>query len=208
MPEDLEVYLERNGDLTPEGHLWRGIEKSFYKGIEAALKLRHPDINAKNDESYTPLHKALRKEDVQIVGLLLAHGADPCLPSGPYDETPLMWAAMLSERYVRPMLEHTRDVNGQAPDGRTALHYAILGGDPLVVKLLLAKGAEVLIPNNSGQTPLDLAREQGSDELARLLECASSVQLGRRLRDDFSKGPQKPVAVAKPLAFRRTSPAR
>ncbi|RNF22691.1 putative huntingtin interacting protein (HIP) [Trypanosoma conorhini] len=44
-------------------------------------------------------------------------------------------------------------------EGRTPLHYAVLAGDPVLVRALLQKGADLEKPDATGRTPLQLAKE-------------------------------------------------
>ena len=43
-------------------------------------------------------------------------------------------------------------------NGRTPLHWASNNGHVAIVSLLVAKGANVTVVDNSGKTPRDLAR--------------------------------------------------
>jgi ankyrin repeat protein len=50
------------------------------------------------------------------------------------------------------------------------LHAAAIFGDLPLVELLLGRGARADLGNDQGKTPLDIAAEQGHDELAERLE--------------------------------------
>lgn len=52
----------------------------------------------------------------------------------------------------------------------TALNHAVLGGFKDRVELLLRRGARIDIKNSLGQTPLDVARDFGHDDICDLLE--------------------------------------
>lgn len=52
----------------------------------------------------------------------------------------------------------------------TALHLAAHDGNTALVELLLEAGADRRLTNESGESALDLAREGGHHEVARLLE--------------------------------------
>ena len=62
----------------------------------------------------------------------------------------------------------TYDCWGRASLG-TALHYAVTGGYKDRVALLLRKGARTDIPNTTGQTALDIARESGQKDILDML---------------------------------------
>lgn len=55
-------------------------------------------------------------------------------------------------------------------DFRTVLHYAVLGGDPAVIKLLLKQGARLdLGPDYQKPTALDLAILKGDPSIVEML---------------------------------------
>ncbi len=72
---------------------------------------------------------------------------------------------------VRTVLKHCK-VNPDMTDdkGWTALRYAIEGNNPEMAHLFLVSGAAANAVWPDGRTPLSLAREKGSDEMAELLE--------------------------------------
>ena len=62
------------------------------------------------------------------------------------------------------------DVNVRDADGMTALHYAVLNKYTRVVKTLLQRDdLKPFLQNNDGQTPLQLARARGFNEIAALI---------------------------------------
>jgi ankyrin repeat protein len=78
---------------------------------------------------------------------------------------------------VNALLEHGADVNVTANDGGTALMLATSSGDREIVRVLLARGADVSGKfTESGKTALMLAREKGFAEIARMLEEAGAKQ--------------------------------
>lgn len=61
------------------------------------------------------------------------------------------------------------DINISDSAGQTPLHLAAKKGRPIVVELLLDKGAQPNAKNNKGQSPLDLALIDGRTQVAKLL---------------------------------------
>ena len=70
---------------------------------------------------------------------------------------------------VRTLLDQRVDVNGRAPDGATALHWAAQHDDAELVRLLVRAGADVNAANDFGVTPLSLASTNGSTATTALL---------------------------------------
>lgn len=71
------------------------------------------------------------------------------------------------------LLSYGADVNATADarhDYRTVLHYAILGGDPTVINLLLKQNARLdLGPDYQKPTALDLAVLKGDPSIVEML---------------------------------------
>jgi uncharacterized protein len=61
-------------------------------------------------------------------------------------------------------------VNLEDYEGYTPLHVAALAGNTDMVALLIKYGATLDTRLDRGQTPLDLAKEQGHTHLFKLLE--------------------------------------
>jgi len=104
----------------------------------------------------TPLLRAALCGDLTVVGLLLAHGADPSIPT--FDRTtPLMvaagvgWADGTIHEYsadetlevVKLLLDKGGDVKAANDHGITALHGAAFKGANKVVQLLVDRGADL-----------------------------------------------------------------
>lgn len=71
------------------------------------------------------------------------------------------------------LLNHGADVNAMADarhDYRTVLHYAILGGDPTVINLLLKQGARLdLGADYQKPSAVDLAILKGDSSIVDML---------------------------------------
>ena len=108
------------------------------------------------EEGATPFLRAAQSGDVELMKLLLAHGADPTIPTT-NNVTALEVAAGIGwvqgvtyERSERDSLEAVKmcldlgiDPNVVDGDGRTALHGAAHKGRNEVVQLLVDRGARV-----------------------------------------------------------------
>ncbi len=77
---------------------------------------------------------------------------------------------------VRAQLERGTDVNAHAPDGTTALHWAVYNGDADLVARLVAAGADVNARNDYDSTPLGEAAVVGNPAIVRkLLDAGAQV---------------------------------
>ena len=146
----------------------------------AQLKLRVPHRQIPYDRytepmlniGATPLLRAAKAGDIEVVKLLLMHGALPDLPNFNGD-TPLMAAvgkgwinaptrgAFYTEEQALEVYSLLRaagaDVNARTHFNETPLHSAALRGWNEIVKRLVADGAELDASDRNGLTPLDFA---------------------------------------------------
>jgi uncharacterized protein len=117
----------------------------------------------------TAFFRAAASSDVEAMKLLVAHGADPNLPSLG-GTTPLIVAAGLGwvgnfssnapgqwMNAVKFCLEHGADVNAVDAKGYTALHGAAIRGDNDLVLYLIDKGAKIDAVTKAGDTVADMA---------------------------------------------------
>ena len=130
----------------------------------------------------TALARAAKGGDVEVVKLLLAHGANPTLPTVA-GVTPMMMAAGTGYsgrdsrgRYqteeeaveiVKLLLDAGADVNQRASDGGTALHGAASRGRNQLVNLLVSRKADPAIKDGRGRTPADVANGIGGGAFGR-----------------------------------------
>lgn len=143
-------------------------------------------------EGATPLLRAAKSGDIEMVRLLVEHGADAfaMMPNG---TTALHFAAGLGWRDGSPiapsydqgteeeavatidyLIELGLDVNAQNEGGDTPLHSAVAGRKSgLIVARLLEHGADPLSENARGQSALAVAAAQSTREIALLLGVTS-----------------------------------
>ncbi|OWA52632.1 putative Ankyrin-3 [Hypsibius exemplaris] len=109
-----------------------------------------------------------------FLDLLLRHGADPD-SADRSGRTPIMFAARHPDavQAVKILILHGADVNAQASsrqDYRSVLHYAVLGGNIDVVRLLIKEGARVSMPPDYAHPqPLDFAILKDDLKMVKLL---------------------------------------
>jgi ankyrin repeat protein len=121
----------------------------------------------------TPFMRAARSGDVEVMKLLLDHGADPKLANKD-GVTGLSVAAGMgytdSNRGTEPQaLEAVKlcvslglDVNAATDKGETPLHGAARRGANTIIQYLVDNGAKINAGNKQGITPLDIAMGKGA----------------------------------------------
>ncbi|XP_054824812.1 ankyrin repeat-containing protein At5g02620-like [Prosopis cineraria] len=137
-------------------------------GIEETL------IRATNYKKDTALHEAIRYNHKEIVDFLIKE--DPHLPyfANSNGETPLYIATeRVYEKIIDTLLENNNSPNHSGPNGRTALHAAIIHHEKItkgtLEKLILKIPSMVNEADDDGWSPLHLAVIFESPELIEML---------------------------------------
>ena len=160
-PDDVELLSQ--GGQAPEdseaSRLFREIRDARHKAVEHRLKSSPHLINAIDRDGYTPLLVAAYCSSPKCVKSLLEFG--PNLEAvTPQGLTALMLSTANPAKCVA-LLEAGAEVNAQAKDGKSALHYAVSTGDSKgVAKLLLSRGARIDLTDKSKRTALGYAASQ------------------------------------------------
>ncbi|MBO9555775.1 ankyrin repeat domain-containing protein [Cellulomonas sp.] len=147
-----------------------------WTALHAAAERCHPDVvrvlldsgadvDVRDDDASTPLLSAAGEADGATVSLLIEAGADVNVVDPVLEWTPLSRAANYANLDVLTMLLAA----GADPNGGEALLAAAVAGSRECVERLVAAGAD---PGQQvdGQTAAQLARGQGHEMVARLLE--------------------------------------
>ncbi|XP_012683118.1 receptor-interacting serine/threonine-protein kinase 4 [Clupea harengus] len=171
------------------------------KGIaEVLLSRKTTNVNAKDEDQYTPLHFAAQNGDEVLTRLLLERGAS-INEADAQGRTPAQIACHHGqEQVVRVLLSRGVDVHIRGKDDWTALHLAAWQGHLGIVKLLVKQaGADVDGQTTDGQTPLHLASKRGQYRVARIL-----VELGANVHLQ-ADGMHTPLHVAAETGHTSTS---
>jgi len=118
--------------------------------------------------------------DISLINWLLKQGADVNTKSQA-GFTPLACAIQLGKgpdaaRTVKALLDAGADCNQKYYLGMTATMYAAVGGRTDILKLLLARNADVNAVNEAGQTAIQMARAANQAEAAALLTDAGAKE--------------------------------
>ena len=132
----------------------------------------------------TPLMRAAKSGDADVIGLLLDKGADPSMVLANHT-TALMLAAGMTWRdgggafptrdratdegtleTMKLLLARGLDINAVNDAGDTALHGAVQRGSAAIIRFLAAHGAKLDAKNKLGRTPLEAALNRRERESA------------------------------------------
>jgi uncharacterized protein len=135
-----------------------------------ALLQQHVDVNAAQRDGTTALHWATHWDDVDLVDRLLRAGANPNAVND-LGVPPLSLACTnLSAKTVARLLDGGANPDGALRTGETALMTASRGGGLEIVRLLLARHANVnAVERVRGQTALMWAAAASHPDIVDLL---------------------------------------
>jgi len=167
--------------------------------VNARLHQEKPTVRALNElqfEGATPLFLAAEVNNLDVIKVLVAAGADPNIPTA-YGTTALMVACgagtdvqrarSIEERgfaveTARYLLDHGSDVNAVGEFGWTPLHNAAYQGLTDVIELLVSRGAKTETKDKLGQTPLSISLAILTKEAG-----AKRLQIPRRYRGEVAQ---------------------
>lgn len=132
---------------------------------------RGADVNTQDNGGVSPLLHAVGAQNVGMVKVLTANGADLEAESRLNKMTPLLLAIEHHDiEAIRVLLDAGAKVNGTNRDGLTPLMAASEKGQADVVQILLSRGAEVKDRDVKGRTALMLAKKSGHGKVVKLLK--------------------------------------
>lgn len=155
----------------------------------------HPDSH--NEYTEAPLYYATKYSYDKTIELLLDNGAN--INSITKKSKTALMIAIRRNRLdsAKLLLERGANINIQNNSGDTILHTIMKKSDPMknysntaalvshnyykrVIELLLDYGADILLPNNEGHTPINLARQYWIEDIIELLSNHHAYKLTKR----------------------------
>ena len=154
---------------TPEERLFAAIGDGKELVAEGIMQRGKLNLDARNENGETVLHRAVEKGMQELARALIAAGTSLRARSKS-GETALHIAALHPEPALTAMLlKAGAEPNARNDDGESALHWAALSGNPMVGRLLLERGADPNLADLKGNRPLHAAADSGSMEMVRLV---------------------------------------
>ncbi|MGL9731805.1 MAG: ankyrin repeat domain-containing protein [Wolbachia sp.] len=119
------------------------------------------DINSKDANGITLLHKFTKEGDATRVRSLLEHAVDFNVVDSE-NRNPLHYAVMHGHKKIAKLLVNQLTINSKDKNGFTPLHLAALQDDMKLIGFLIAKGAKINERDaKEGYTPLHIASLYG-----------------------------------------------
>ena len=173
-----EVDANDKWDNTPMSY---AIAMSDDQKLVQALIDVGADLNFKDKNGDTLLHRAVRHGNKNLIDVFVSNGLDVNVKNK-HGLTPLYYAIYSRNAYTIDFLvKRGADVNAKAKAGLTPLHYAATYGDPEAIDALIAVGADVNAKTDAGATPLHSAASGGkTDVIETLITHGADVDVKNR----------------------------
>jgi ankyrin repeat protein len=138
--------------------------------IKYLLKLDKVNLNTYENE-FNPLIYACSSDETEIACML---AENPNVNVDVMDKeqgwTPLLHAVSNNnEQIVARLLDRKCNLDCVDLNGDSAAHLAVMNESDLVLKQLIRAGASKFIRNKENKTPLDIAKENESEDLIQIL---------------------------------------
>ena len=170
--------------------LHKAVTSGKTNAAEAILNISKKYLNKGNDEGETPLHKAIDKNDIKTIKLLIKRGANVNIQDKS-KRTPLHRAVeKVLVEVVKVLVDAPGiDVDKENRYGETPLYVASGYGHTKVVKALVAApGIDVNRADKKGRTPLHMASNRGRTEVVKELLAAPGIDVNKA-ENEFSTTP-------------------
>ena len=125
----------------------------------------------------TPLIIASKGQQVDMINVLLDHGADPSINDAASGKNPLAIAAQEGfTASVEALIDHDVDLNVRDNRRMTPLMLAVVNGHAETIRLLLAACADITLHDIEEKSALDHARDFNREDIYLLAILKSSPQ--------------------------------
>lgn len=123
---------------------------------------------AQTEMMYELFH-ACQSNNIKKITEILDRGIDVNCVDFDTGSTPLHWACAKSQQHaIRLLVERGANINAQNKRGVTPLHSLILNRIEPLAFWLIRKGADIMLTDNEGQTPADLALPWTQQEMKEI----------------------------------------
>jgi ankyrin repeat protein len=158
-------------DVSPEIALHDAVAAGSVDRVHALLAAGSDALDTLSPDGWTPLHLAAYFGRIEVLEMLLEADADPTIWGRAFERNLPIQAACAGahDAAVELLAEVTPELDARVEAGWTALMEAAHNGLARGVAALLRCGADPSLKRDDGKTALDLARENGHDEVAALL---------------------------------------
>ena len=156
-------------------------------------------MNSETKDLSLQLYESIRAGNVDEVISIIGNGVD--INKSAHCPIPLIAAAQDGQtQIVKSLLAVDGiEVNYHMPNGRTALHYAALLEDMMIMKLLLRAGADPAMKDCHGNTPCDLSPWSATRRYLTWLMVMTPQERDERLNPQKYAEPPSNRWIGKPL---------
>ncbi|KAK2595807.1 hypothetical protein QQS21_006571 [Conoideocrella luteorostrata] len=147
------------------------------------LLKRGVDINLSSPCNGAPLHQACRASNLDMMKLLIEHGADPNYPCDGIPGTPIQ--AVLTryntenphtaEELIEYLIAQGADVTATGGLMRFPINAAALMGTPTLISRLLDCGAKIDVMDHMGRAPIHAAAFHGIDNFQVIVDLGGDI---------------------------------
>ncbi|MDD9901323.1 MAG: ankyrin repeat domain-containing protein [Alphaproteobacteria bacterium] len=173
-----------------------------YTNNPATMKLlldHGADINATDQEGYTPLHISIHGGDKDAALCLIQHGAALEIKDKNESRTPLVMAARHGRiKVVHALLEQGANMEAKDGWGMTALIAASRSGWAEIVRTLLMKGADIEARDYKGDTAAVWAKRFMHPEVADTIVQESVRRTKAAFQQAADQGTPRPRKIIRP----------
>ncbi|KAE8404891.1 ankyrin repeat-containing domain protein [Aspergillus pseudonomiae] len=158
----LPDLVDAGADLhQPPGIVEMAVQVNNGEAVQWLLEHGGANPNDRNGQGHTALTTAIRDNRVDLLTLLLAHGADPNQRGQDWP----VCMAVRSPTLLQQILPAVTDLSAH----KGVMEMAVLANQLESIKLLLAAGASVEYKNGGVFSPLTTALREGHEDIVRFL---------------------------------------